>query len=214
MSLITEYTSEIRLYDYSEKSILLVTPPEWGRANAETIKTFGKFGSRFKIEEKYVAGWIIAKRIQSEVDKKVRNMLESGPTRILSSSKREEPLSSSDDSLQFDEEDETPRPSLLRARTLKTKMEDLRVQSDETFLDPFSQVEKMKNLASGGFKFSEKSDKLRTRYFIAGTKQMVDEKIQEVMGQYNPFGYGTYVDYSSEWSDKKIVLISRSNSCD
>lgn len=103
MSLIKNYGNGIALYDYTEKSILLVTPTEWGRKNAEQLKTISKFGTNFKIEGNPTPGWIMAKKQQEQNIKKIEGLLD-GTIEVTT-----EPIRK----MEKDSSDDEPRPARL-----------------------------------------------------------------------------------------------------
>lgn len=55
----------------------------------------------------------------------------------------------------------------------------------------------------------------KTEYTIAGENALVDERVEEIMVDYHPCGYGTFVK-SREVLDAghKRVVVWRANSCD
>lgn len=210
MSLITEFTSSIRLYAYSDKSVLLVTPPDWGKENSTTIKTFGKFGTNFKINEEKTCGWIIPKFKQDEAVSKVSSLLKgSQPSR--SSSPAESQLS--EESFVFDDEDDTPKPSLLRARTLGVSMSKLQ-KEEEKLSDPFSLCADMKKYMTGIFHYREKMVGTWKHYFMAGPKEKVAEEVEKIIAQYHPHGYSTGVNIDISSGTYRAVIMSHSMSCD
>lgn len=210
MSLITEFTSSIRLYAYSEKSVLLVTPPDWGKENSTTLKTFGKFGTNFKINEEKTWGWIIPKFKQDEAVSKVESLLKG--SRPRPSSPAESQLS--DESFAFDDEDDTPKPSLLRAKTLGVSMTKLQ-KEEEKLRDPFSLCADIKKyMTSGGFHFREKTIGTWKHYFMAGSREKVSEEVEKIIAQYHPQGYSTGIDIDISSGLSRAVIMSHSMSCD
>ena len=207
MSLITEFTNSIRLYSYSEKSILLVTPPDWGKENSTTIKTFGKFGTSFKINDEKTCGWIIPKFKQEEAVAKVHSLLKCS----RSSSPAESQLS--EESFAFDDEDDTPKPSLLRARTLGVSMTKLQ-KEEEKLRDPFSLCTDLKNYMTGIFHYREKMIGTWKHYFMAGPREKVTEEVEKIMSNYNPHGYSTGINIDITSGPYRAVIMSHSMSCD
>jgi hypothetical protein len=200
MSIIIEYTPEIKLYNYTEKSILLVTPPDWGRSNAEILKTFSKFGSKFTIGGETVHGWIMAKRFQTESMKKIQGLL----TNARGETKKIEEEEDDEDSFVFDEEDEEkPRPSLLRPKNLNIDI-DRYMKLVNTF----------KDCGSISLINESKTEKYNTKYFFSGSKADVDNEVKKVMDRYPAHGYGTFIEFSAEWGPTKVSVVNRANSCD
>lgn len=212
MSLIKEYSSDIKVYEYSEKSILLVTPTEWGRANAESIKSFAKFGTRFTLDGRpNTPGWIIPKSRQGDALSRLNELVSNSPpesenrpessgVRIL---KRVSaiPVASSSSNLTFDEEEEAPP----RRRMLPRKLEPDRL---------FKMVAEMKEEITTVFNDFTTEHGSTITHFISGRKVDVDERVKELSERYPTQGYTSGISFTAFWMDTKVVIWSRSNSCD
>ena len=54
-----------------------------------------------------------------------------------------------------------------------------------------------------------KSSMNRTTYILTGERAAVDEKINSIMRDYHPYGYGTFATYTDTGA-----IVTRANSCD
>lgn len=70
-TLISEYENNIKLYDYTEKSVLLLCSSDWGRTHNVYLKELGKFGPGFTVDGEKRSGWIFSKKKTPELTKYV-----------------------------------------------------------------------------------------------------------------------------------------------
>ena len=69
-------THNVKLYQYSERSIALITTSEFGKAFAKNFKSIeGRFNPNLKINEEKKAGWVF--KAQTETLEKLNNTLKS-----------------------------------------------------------------------------------------------------------------------------------------
>lgn len=66
--LIYEDQDQIRVYDYSDKSLLIMIPRELGKKNSHILGKFSSFGTRFTVDDRLVPGWIMPKRRLNELN--------------------------------------------------------------------------------------------------------------------------------------------------
>lgn len=214
MSIIKEYTADIKVYDYSEKSILLVTPAEWGRPNAESLKSFAKFGTRFSIEGRNVPGWIIPKSRQMEALAKLDSLIGSGSspsaTRNESQNRGARVQTQKTPAIEFDEEDEAPprRRLLERSPMSEEKM-------TKTINEPWWEVvDKLKNMITPGLCILSRDTGNSTTYYISGPEESVDAEIRKLLAKYPGDGYSSCVDFVASWGTRKVAVWSCMRSCD